>query len=67
MKIERNVEKLELLSVDGSLTVMYGNSGEPFREGVSMEVKTEDEWVRVLLDYHDVKCLRNKLSEYLGD
>ena len=53
----------------GELIMQYGNLGEPFREGVELEVRDPETecHVSVLIDAQDVRRIRDKLSELLGE
>lgn len=67
-KIRNNVPNLELRGSDGGvMLVRYGNLGEPFREGVEINVVHEDRHVCVLLDVRETRSLRDKLTELLGE
>jgi hypothetical protein len=55
---------------DHELNVRYSNRGEPFREGVEFSFDRRDGRtcpIWVLLDRHEVKQLRDKLNEFLGE
>lgn len=51
----------------GVVRVSHDNLGEPYREGVSFDVNADDSWCSVLMDATDVRLLRDKLTEFLGD
>jgi hypothetical protein len=67
-KIRDNVPNLELIGSDGgSVLIRYGNLGEPFREGVEINVVHEGKHVCVLLDARETTLLRDKLNALLDD
>jgi hypothetical protein len=68
--IVRTVKELEFNDRECSLRVAYDNDGDPWREGVSFEFSRESsDWayIRVMLDDSDVRKLRDKLTELLGE
>lgn len=53
---------------DHELIVHYSNRGEPFRDGVEFVFDRMDACpISVLLDRDEVKRLRDKLTEFLGE
>lgn len=67
-KIKSGIRRLEIDGQGGgSVKLFYDNIGEPYREGVAFDVQSEDDWVRVLMDVNDVRKMRNKLNEFLGE
>lgn len=69
MKVNRNIESRVFRGEDGSvLRVHYDNRGEPFREGVSLDLEDGyDHLVGVFLDAREAEDLRRFLNELLGD
>jgi hypothetical protein len=68
--IVRNAKALDFSDGECSLRVSYDNDGDPWREGVSFEFNRESsDWayIRVMLDDSDVRKLRDKLTELLGE
>lgn len=67
----RNGVKPLVFKEDGhTIEVAYSNRGEPYRDGVEITFDNDDHrqpatWV--LLDSHEVRVLRDKLTEYLGE
>ena len=73
-KFNSKAKPLVLKGEDGcQLSVGYDNRGEPFREGVrlAVEILIDNEYaetrMQVMLEVDEVRQLRDKLSEYLGD
>lgn len=70
MKINRNITALTFEDDGQRVEVRYDNRGDPFREGVKLafiEDSSKFTYVHVLLDFQDVKLLRDKLTEFLGE
>ena len=70
MKIDWNVPTLKIQCEEGELSVCRTNRGEPYREGVAIEV--EDGYdsrksCAVFLEYEEAKELRNRLNQLLRD
>lgn len=51
----------------GSVTVEYDNMGEPYREGITITLRSlyGTDWLRAFLETHEVIKLRDKLNELL--
>jgi len=63
-------ERLTLLGEDDcKLEIYYDNRGEPFREGVWVELCVSDykKSIGVFLEKNEVMKLRDKLSQIIGD
>lgn len=70
MRINREAKPLVMSGIDdgSEMTVRYNNYGDPFREGVKIELKGEfmKYSISATLDVHDVEILRDKLTEFLN-
>jgi hypothetical protein len=67
--IVRKTTSLEFNDRENTVRVSYDNDGDPYREGVAIEFRRENPswtWIRVLLEEGEVRALRDKLSEFLG-
>tara|TARA_B100000941_G_C28439850_1_gene519042 strand:+ start:313 stop:516 length:204 start_codon:yes stop_codon:yes gene_type:complete len=53
----------------GRITVSYSNLGEPFREGARLDLWNDEEELTasVLMKPEDMRALRDKMNEMLGD
>lgn len=70
MRVRRDVKPLSIAEDSSRVRVTYANRGEPFRDGVALSFEDADRegcYIAVLLDAREVKALRNKLSEFLGE
>lgn len=69
MRVVRNVRPLVFTEEHHEIHVCHANRGEPYREGVELSFVNDmySECTRVLLDRFDVKQLRDKLNEFLGE
>jgi hypothetical protein len=68
--IVRNAKSLEFSDGECTVEVSYDNDGDPWREGVSLSFsRAAPNWslVRVLLEESEVRKLRDKLTELLGE
>jgi hypothetical protein len=68
MKIEWKAKPLVFNGDDGQLLSVYAdNQGEPYREGVRFLFESNSRTTTsVMLDYSEIKQLRDKLGEFLG-
>ncbi len=67
MKVRRDVSKLVFTEDDHEMSVHYSNRGEPFSDGVEFHFCGEGASAWVLLDASEVRGLRDKLTEFLGE
>jgi len=70
MKVQQNIKSLVFSEDAAEVRVAYANRGEPFKEGVELSfipAYYNTSLVRVLLDIREVKHLRDKLNEFLGE
>jgi len=68
--IVRKVKALEFSDGESTVEVSYDNDGDPWREGVSLSFRRDSPswtWIRVLLEESEVRELRDKLTELLGE
>lgn len=66
MRINRE-KSLEIIGLDGNLRARYSNRGEPFREGLEIQIE-DDEYgscVAALLSERDVAVLLRFLQDAL--
>ena len=59
------IRRLEILSEDGSLSVRYGNRGEPYRDGIEIAIEKNGKVVMAFLDLVEAKEVKDKLSEFI--
>lgn len=65
MKVLRNIKRLELVGDDGdTLTVHYDNRGEPYREGITLDLHNEmlQKGIGVFLTNREALELRDHLN-----
>lgn len=70
MQVQQKVRRLVFTEDDGELAVTYANRGEPFRDGVEFSFDRQDGRtcpIWVMLNASEVRMLRDKLNEFLGD
>ncbi len=70
MKIEWKVKPLIFTGDDGQTVSVYAdNQGEPYREGVRIAFERSYPYAHVsaMLGFSEVKELRDKLNEFLGE
>jgi|GEM_PF-2787437 len=65
MKVNRHIGAKIFRGEDGdSLTIRYDNRGEPFREGVNIELQDDDyNGVSIFLDERELKELKDFLND----
>ena len=64
---KRKVPPLVFREGDDQVLVQYSNRGDPWREGVELSFEGDRRWVAVLLEEWEVRQLRDKLNEFLGE
>ena len=71
MRINSREPALVFTEDEHTLRIGYSNRGEPFREGVEIELDfqqgTRSDCRYVLLNLDEVRQLRDKLSRFLGE
>lgn len=71
MKSLRTTKPLVFENDDDRLSIHYDNQGDPFWEGVCFQFEDRgfrsNTSNRVLLDVNEIRTLRDKLNEFLGD
>lgn len=63
MKIDKYKERVDFCGEDGDrLSVMYSNRGDPYSEGVDIEVECYEKHTFVYLEGSEAKKLRDLLN-----